>query len=119
MSKAFWIRADIRTVEAVEYKTLADLQRMVGGFIESAWRNKKDDAVFVDEEGMFKYDGFFTIAGGHQPFAGNGVLVGRDRSESSKDYNALPTHDPSMTLAEVTSAVRFMSRLDAAKDIAL
>lgn len=34
--KAIWINATERTVSAVEYGGLADLQRMVGGYIQVA-----------------------------------------------------------------------------------
>jgi hypothetical protein len=40
---------------------------------------KANDALFVDDEGLFKSPvRWFQIAGGHQPFAGKGLIVGAD-----------------------------------------
>ena len=37
------------------------------------------DVIYVDDEGLFKpLDWFFAIKGGHQPFAGCGLVLGSD-----------------------------------------
>jgi hypothetical protein len=39
------------------------------------------NTIYVDEEGLLKLNHdtkFFTIEGGHQPFAGNGLVMGTD-----------------------------------------
>lgn len=107
MSVAYHINARDKTVTQVEYEGLADLQRMVEGNIELACYTKAGDTLFVEGEGMFKFDFFFFIEGGHQPFAGSGVIVGKEIGDSMR------TMQPKATLAEVTSQVRFMNRNEA------
>ena len=63
----------------VEFAGYEDLYRMAGGFLEiaHAWRDT-GDVLYVDEAGVAKLtkgSPFFTIAGGRQPFASNGVIV--------------------------------------------
>jgi hypothetical protein len=56
----------------------------------------------VDEEGLFTMDEsskFFSVTGGHQPFIGNGLVVGVDRQGESVD--------PCITVEEVRSKVKF------------
>jgi hypothetical protein len=75
--KAIWINAESRSMELVEYQGLADLQRMVGGYIEVAHRFGNGDILFVDEEGLGKDPkAWIIVIGAHQPFAGNGVITG-------------------------------------------
>ena len=60
--------------------TLVELQRHVSGYIEVATDLPNGDTIFVDEEGLMKGPtNFFTYRGAHQPFAGNGVVVGIDK----------------------------------------
>ena len=99
--KAFHIDATAKTISVVEYEGLADLQKMVGGNIELAYCRANGDAVFVDDEGLFKYRQFFTMPDGHQPFAGNGVIVGREFPGSSR------TRPPRSTLEELQRIVKF------------
>jgi Domain of unknown function (DUF3846) len=100
--KAFWIRSDIQKIQPVEYLGLPDLQHMVGGLITHAHQFTNKDTVFVDDEGMMKgHFAFFVIVGGHQPFAGNGVVVGRERRNSSR------TFEPRTTLEELEKVIRF------------
>ena len=50
--------------------------------IETATYLPNGDAVYVDEEGMMGLDkdsGFFDI-GAHQPFAGNGLVIGTNHT---------------------------------------
>lgn len=109
--KALWIRVDNRTVTEVDYEGLPDLQRMVGGNIELAMRWTGGDVLFVNDEGLFKYRQFFTLPNGHQPFAGNGVIVGRERAGSARTWN------PKSTLADVTANVRFFNHFEISKEI--
>ena len=56
---------------------LAFMQKAVGGYIERATELKNGDSIFVNEEGLLENPRFFfEVEGGHQPFAGNGVVVG-------------------------------------------
>jgi hypothetical protein len=59
-------------------RQLEALRRLVGGWIEFAYRfSDTNDVVFVDEEGKLKDPKhFFWIAGTPTPFAGNGVVCG-------------------------------------------
>lgn len=89
--KAYWIRADLKKVEAVDYEELSDLQRMVGGLITPAHCFPNGDIIFVDDEGLLKrQQHFFIVTGGNQPYAGNGVLVGRESSSASRSKTAAP-----------------------------
>ena len=46
----------------------------------------KEDAIFVDDEGLMNgTDVFFTYEGAHQPFAGNGLIMGCDSKGNSVD----------------------------------
>ena len=107
--KAIWIRADRQTVELVEFGGYEDLYRMVGGYLEVArgWRDT-GDVLYVDEGGAAKLKAgspFFTIAGAHQPFASNGVIVGREPpGEVTGD---LANDDPVITAEEVRRLVAF------------
>lgn len=102
--KAYHINATAKAITAVDYETLADLQRLVGGDIETAHRFTGGDVVFVNDEGLFKYQDFFIINGAHQPFAGNGVLVGRER------HNSIRTRDPKISIEGLRELVTFASR---------
>ena len=72
------------------------------GYIEVALVLDEEDTLFVNEEGLFvdpQY--FFEIKGGHQPFAGNGVIAGADlRTGESVDAKS--------SLAYIKSIVRFL-----------
>lgn len=104
-SKSYWINAKERTITEVPHEGAADLQKMVEGYIELA-TYFQGDTLYVNEEGMYNFDYFFTIEGGHQPFAGNGVLVGKEIGDTAN------TRPPKSTLAEVTSAVKFYTRAE-------
>lgn len=107
--KAIWIRAARQTVELVEFGGYEDLYRMVGGYLEvaRAWGDT-GDVLYVDEGGAAKLktgSPFFTIAGGHQPVVGNGVIVGRERPEEVT--GDLANYDPVITVEEVRRLVAF------------
>lgn len=62
-----------------------------------------EDAIFVDDEGLMKgTDEFFTYQEAHQPFAGNGLIMGCDEDGESVDCK--------ISLDEVKSRVEFYSR---------
>lgn len=102
--KAYWINSEAMQVVSVPYSGLADLKRMVGGYIECAKHWPNGDVLYVDEEGMLKnYAYGFEIEGGHQPFFGNGVLVGRELGHDTAD-----TADPTVTLGELAQQIEFL-----------
>lgn len=99
--KAFWIRPGAMSIEMVECNGLADMQRMVGGYIEVAHRFPNGDIVFVDEEGLLKEPSlWFEIAGAHQTFAGNGLVTGPEDAEGKLT-------EPRSTRDELTQVVTF------------
>lgn len=66
--------------------------------------NEQEDAILVDEEGLLTMNEntpFFAYEGGHQPFAGNGLVTGKD-----EDGESISCH---VTADEVRSKVTFMS----------
>jgi hypothetical protein len=78
--RAILIDAAKREVTEVEIPgDLKSLQAAVGGYIETAVRLADEDVIFVNEEGLLQSpptDHWFVFKGAHQPFAGNGILVG-------------------------------------------
>ena len=72
----------------------------------------KDDAIFVDDEGLMNgTDVFFTYEGAHQPFAGNGLIMGCDDMGESVDCK--------VSLDEVKNKVNFYTRYELALGIAM
>lgn len=75
--RALKIDSDKREVTEIDVNSLKDLQQAVGGLITYAHHLDNGDAIFVDDEGLFKSpEHFFMVKGTPQPFAGNGVVVG-------------------------------------------
>jgi hypothetical protein len=111
--RAIWIRADRQNVELVEFGGYEDLYRMTGGYLEVArvWHDT-GDVLYADEGGVAKLkpgSPFFTIAGGHKPVAGNGVIVGREPPEEVT--GDLANDDPVITVDEVRRLVAFRTYL--------
>lgn len=102
--KAYHINSAEQTVTEVEYYGLEDLQTLVGGYIECAYRYPNGDVLYVDEEGLFKQvDHWFAIPERtDQPFAGNGVLVGPERGPDTVE-----TFDPVHTVEQLRRKVAF------------
>jgi hypothetical protein len=70
----------------------------------------KEDAIFVDDEGLLNgTDVFFTYEGAHQPFAGNGLIMGCDDEGESTDCK--------ISFAEVKDKVKFYTRYELALGI--
>lgn len=66
-----------------------------------------EDAIFVDDEGLMNgTDMFFTYEGAHQPFAGNGLIMGCDDMGESEDCK--------VDLTEVKNKVKFFDRYEIA-----
>ena len=108
--RAIWIRADRETVDPAEFGNAAELRSMVGGWIELARSWENGDTLYVDEDGLSKIttaSRYFTIEGGHQPFAGNGVIVGREPPDEEISGDWPTTADPTITVDEVRAIVVF------------
>ena len=89
--KAFKIDSANQTVTEVdvdEKNVLADLYKHVGcEMVEIACRIDDDNEIYVDEEGLLKNGPIigFSYKGAHQPFAGNGLVLGcNDETGESK-----------------------------------
>ena len=106
--KAYHIDSAARTIEEVEYGTLADMRRFVGGYIEAAAMYPNGDTLYVGEEGLSKIPtGFFWVAGRtDQPMVGNGLYVGRE----VRGPHGFFTLRPGRPLDAVREIVRFVSR---------
>jgi hypothetical protein len=99
---------DVKTQSVYEKEiehTLKNLQDIVGGNIEAGHHFENEDALFVDEEGLFKYNQFFDI-GAYQPFAGSGFIVGTN-------YRTGETISAKSDLREIKRLVKFMTRAQA------
>ena len=71
----------------------------------------KNDAIFVDDEGLMNgTDTFFTYEGAHQPFAGNGLIMGSNSKGESVDCK--------IDLNEVKKKVNFYDRFELSMAIA-
>lgn len=106
MAKAYLINSHTKMIDTVEVNGLSDLQKYVEGDIELAVSFMNGDTLYVNEEGMRKYRTGFTINGGHQPFYGPGLLVGREIEDANFGDGAR-TNDPAVSLMEVMVAVSF------------
>jgi hypothetical protein len=92
--KAILIDSKNETVTEVEISnenSLQDWYKKLGcQMVEVAHYFDEHDSIMVDEEGLLSMDSdtkFFTVVGGHQPFAGNGLVVGVDDEGESVDCN--------------------------------
>jgi hypothetical protein len=98
MAKAYWVNSVERTVTEVECNSLEDMRRYVGGHIELAHVTDQGDTLYVDEEGLMKYDhGFLYYHRQDQMLLGNGLLVGPE-VEGDQYPNGYTTLSPFMTL---------------------
>lgn len=108
--KGILIDAVNRTVKEVEVSGLEGLQGSVGGSIAIAHSFMDDgdmetDTLFVDDEGLLKSPKhFFSFEGAHQPFAGNGIIVGLNEEGD--------TIDTTQNLEAIKSKVSFHTLSD-------
>lgn len=96
-------------------KTLEEWYRLIGcSTVEVAMdilpnkRDKITNSIMVDEEGLLNVtpnSKFFMFQGGHQPFAGNGLIVGCDDEGE--------TVDVSITADDVRGKVKFVNAMEA------
>ena len=96
-------KKEVRMVEVDDKKVLESWYELMGcQMVEVAHYFDRHDSILVDEEGLLSLDEdtkFFTIEGGHQPFAGNGLVVGVDNRGESVS--------PKISVEEVQKKVRF------------
>lgn len=72
----------------------------------------EQDAIYVDEEGLMNgTDVFFVYEGAHQPFAGNGLILGTDDEGESVSCK--------IKLDEVKNKVKFYDRYELSLGMAM
>ncbi len=84
MPRALFIDAAKQTVTEIEmprHRALEKLQELANGFIECATEFPNGDVLYVNEEGLLHNPEHFFDIGAHQPFAGNGVIVGAEEGD--------------------------------------
>jgi len=105
MKKAIKIDAHNRTITEVEVDGLTDMQAVVEGNIEVATEivfKKQTESVYVNEEGLFEpHNDWFVWKGAHQPFKGNGLVIGFKPSTGD-------SCSTKMTVADVQNFVKFV-----------
>jgi Domain of unknown function (DUF3846) len=104
--RAIKIDSESKTISVVHINEEDKLKRMqdeVGGLIERAFEFSNGDELYVNEEGLLcSPEHFFSIAGGHQPFAGNGLIIGiNHKTGESIDANS--------SLDEIRAKIKFLS----------
>jgi hypothetical protein len=97
------LNENVRMVEVDDKNVLKDWYKHIGcSMVEVAHYFNEHDSIMVDEEGLFSMDNsskFFSVVDGHQPFIGNGLVVGVDMNGKSVD--------PCISVEEVRSQVSF------------
>lgn len=97
------VNKTVSEVELNDEDSLKGLQAIVEGLIEVAHELPNGDTLFVNEEGlMYSPMHFFEIKGGHQPFAGNGVIAGYD-------FESGESTDAESAASQIRAMVTFLS----------
>ena len=103
--KAILIDVKKRDIREVEVSGLQDWYKEIGcELVTTALNLNESDSIMVDDEGLFFIDNdssFFSVKGGHQPFIGNGLVVGcEDNGEST---------EPCVTVDDLKKIIKFHS----------
>lgn len=93
------------------------MHKHLGGYLEVAFQFPNLDTIYVDEEGLLKGHvlNWFTVKGGHQPFAGNGLVVGCDdmgNSVAAKTTIEELEFEGTITFGEIVRIVQRPSSAD-------
>lgn len=110
--RAIKIDAANRTVTEYENTGLKSLQEAVGGGIEIAFDYPDGSTCYVNEEGLLgSTQNFFMTFYGHQPFAGNGVIVGPLDKEGNDtaftgDLKTIQNSTTFLTVQEIRNLLR-------------
>ena len=80
LHKAVLIDVKNREIKTVEYRDYKDMQKLIGcSCFTMALVFPNEDVLYVDDGGLLNgTEHFFTFEGAHQPFAGNGLIVGKE-----------------------------------------
>jgi hypothetical protein len=108
--KLIHINAAEKSITMVDYAGLADMQKLVGGYIGTAPVTlSPGDVLFVDDDGLMKpQEHFFYFPSYDQPLAGNGIIVGREYEDGSPA--GYSTHDPKTPIDWLRKNVRWINR---------
>lgn len=91
---------EVREAELDPGSTLRGMQAAVGGLIAQAHCFDGTHELYVNDEGLLvEHPHWFQILGAHQPFAGNGIVVGIDEDGE--------TIAATMTLLELRGRIFF------------
>ena len=107
MAKAYHIDVRKQTVKPVTVNGIADMHRLIGGYLEIAHIWKNGDTLYVDEEGLNKEPEYFfwlLPERADQPLCSNGLLVGAEKEFADGSYTIL---DPKGTLEQLKAKVSF------------
>jgi hypothetical protein len=101
---------EVREVEVSSWKDYAPLIKCdcftVAMYFGDETEERSQNVIYVDDEGLLtdpKH--FFVFEGGHQPFAGNGLILGTDHEGE--------TIEPSIILKEAQDKVRYLNPFEA------
>lgn len=84
--RAIKINAENKSIDVVEWETLNDIQKHVGGYIETVlfgdWMRQHKVILLVDEEGLLKDHKYgFGLKDSVLNFVGNGLIVGDNEED--------------------------------------
>jgi hypothetical protein len=94
-----------RAITEIENTGLESLQAAVSGYITIAYDYPDGSTCFVNDEGLFTANNFFSSKFGHQPFAGNGIIVGPVDNEGEST-------ECTLTIEEIKASTKFLSPLE-------
>jgi hypothetical protein len=112
--KAYLINATAKTVNEVQITgDIDEMNRLIGSdYFTLATSEENGDTVYVDEEGLLSLNAgspFFSYEGAHQPFVGNGLVMGCDMDTGNSTNVRTPLETirakvKFLTLAEVRAS---------------
>ena len=95
------INPEEKTVTVVEDIEDGDINKLIEASLLDVVRLEYNDAIYVDDEGLFMKHDFFAVDGLPNPLAGRGLVLGTD----SEGYSTDPIHD----LTAISNMVKFIS----------
>ena len=109
--KAYLIDPERQEVTEVEHDdSLNDIKELLQCHTFDVVRIEHSDAIYVDDEGLYRQHAYFMYDGIRAPLAGRGLVLGTD----CDGYTTEPVHD----LQTITDRVKFITyeeALDVAK----
>jgi hypothetical protein len=102
MMKGYLINPEEKTVEVVEVGDgIDDIKTHIEASLFDVVRLPHNDAIYVDDEGLYDKHDYFAIEGYLNPLAGRGLVLGTDSEGESTD----PIHE----LMDIANMVKFIS----------